>query len=364
MLPREDAGLLADESFINYCLKRNEGDVLHWEQFLKEHPEEQGHIEEMKVLVQLTTENINNIELKNQLLLLKRQLAHLDNAAPVITKSFGQRFLGRWKVAAVIACVLTGTAAAFVFFSGSFLKQQPRAALTYATKLAEKKAFRLPDGTTVILNAGSHITIASDFDQKDRKVLLDGEAYFDVVHNTQKPFIVQTSRMDVKVLGTAFDVKAYSHDAVYETSLIRGSIELSLKKENKKILLVPNQKYLIREEGNDNRKEKTAIPEHVDLKHKMTSGLLPVTVSRKDTTIVEVSWTENKLVFVNEPFDEVIQKLERWYGITIEIVDPSLAKNTFTASFRNEGIENVLSALQFSKPFTFKKENDKIMIYK
>ena len=81
-----------------------------------------------------------------------------------------------------------------------------------------------------------------------------------------------------------------------------------------------------------------------------------------DTSIVEVSWTENKLAFMDEPFGDILKKLERWYGIHITVTDPSLMDNLYTGSFRNESIDDVLSALQFSKSFTYKKQGNDIII--
>jgi ferric-dicitrate binding protein FerR (iron transport regulator) len=95
-----------------------------------------------------------------------------------------------------------------------------------------------------------------------------------------------------------------------------------------------------------------------------SEGLLPVKIDKVDTSIVEVSWTQNKIAFMDEPFAQVVKKLERWYGVPIIVNDGVLLENLYTGSFRNESIEDVLSALQFSKPFTYKKENDVIRISK
>ena len=80
-----------------------------------------------------------------------------------------------------------------------------------------------------MLNAGSTLTMAKDFNEQSREVTLEGEAFFDVSHNPGKPFIIHTTSMNVRVLGTVFNVKAYPADKLAETSLLKGSVEITLK---------------------------------------------------------------------------------------------------------------------------------------
>ncbi|MCC6289528.1 MAG: DUF4974 domain-containing protein [Chitinophagaceae bacterium] len=363
MLHLNDEELLADEGFINYCLGRNETDVKKWNKLILDNPADAVRLDELRTLVLLTSQGIQNIELKNQITELGRRIDLSEGEAVAITGSVYKRRSIGWTLMTAAACVvlIIGTT---IFYRSQNRTVPADSPLSYITRLAEKKSLVLPDGSKVILNAGSHISLAPDFGQTDRKILLDGEAYFDVAHDTTKPFIVQTSSMDVKVLGTAFNVKAYATDATYETSLIRGSIQLSLKKEHKTILLHPNEKYVLKEETKNISAATVNTSGITPKSTQLPEGLVPVKIDKKDTSIVEVSWTENKLAFADEPLDEVAKKLERWYGVKIEITDAGIAKNAYTASFRNEDIMNVLAALQFSRPFTFKKENDEIIISK
>jgi len=124
------------------------------------------------------------------------------------------------------------------------------------TKKGNRTKIQLPDGSNVWLNAGSKINYSKNFEGKERVVFLNGEAFFvvflngeaffDVVKNPQKPFIIHTSKIDIKVLGTQFNVKAYEEDNTTETSLIRGSVEIFLKNDpGKKFLLRPNEKLVL-----------------------------------------------------------------------------------------------------------------------
>lgn len=358
MSEQDAAGLLADESFINYCFGRNANDMAYWEEYLSVHPHEKEHLEELKAIVLLTSRSAKNAEMQSQLEKLKQSIDYQER---ITIDAVRPKYIARVsKVAAVIGGILLTGILTWYYFSGTKNTQAVIASTKFATQKAERKSFVLPDGSKVVLNAESHISLSDHFNENDRVVELSGEAFFDVAHDASRPFVVKTNNMDVKVLGTAFNVKAYESDETSETSLIRGSVELSLKKENKKITLSPNEKYLLRtatSETNNQTEALTPLPA-------IASGLLPVRVSKKDTAIVEVSWAENKLVFVDEPFEELVKQLGRWYGINIEIADPSLKSIPYTASFRNEGIEDVLAALQFTKAFTFERKNDTIMIYR
>lgn len=358
MSKQETAGLLADERFINYCFGRNANDIAYWEGYLRAHPDEKEHFEELKAIVLLTSRSVKNKEVQSQLQKLKQGIHYRESITMDPVRSKYNTHV--WKVAAMISGILLTGMLTWFYFSAKQGSRVETVSLKFATEKAERKSFVLPDGSKVVLNAESHISLSDHFNEKDRVVELSGEAFFDVTHDTSRPFVVKTNNMDVQVLGTAFNVKAYDGDETSETSLIRGSVELSLKKEHKKVTLSPNEKYLLRTSDSKTNNQ-TAASSPLSI---VASGLLPVRVSQKDTAIVEVSWTENKLVFVDEPFEALVKQLGRWYGVNIEIVDPALKNISFTASFRNEGIEDVLATLQFIKAFNYERKNNTIMIYK
>ena len=120
------------------------------------------------------------------------------------------------------------------------------AELAVTTKYGSKTDIQLPDGSKVWLNSGSSLKYDKQFGKELREVVLSGEAFFDVVRNAEKPFIIHTTNMDIKVLGTRFNVKSYANDKQSEASLIHGSIEVFIKKEGlKKILSEPNHKIVV-----------------------------------------------------------------------------------------------------------------------
>jgi transmembrane sensor len=357
-MPKQDENhLLADESFISYCLQRRRQDVEYWEHYIKTHPEQQEKIRELKTIILLTAQTAQELEWQEQLSLLKQKMgkAHEHSGPVKMPDQPVRRLFRKWAIAASIAGVLAMGGSTWYYLSRSATVSL----MAYTSKPGERKSFQLPDGSTVVLNAGSHLSFSDDFNRRNRTVRLDGEAYFDVVHNSGKPFIVQTDKMDVKVLGTSFNIKAYPDDAAYEAALIRGSIELTLKQEKKTMLLRPKEKYVLENKVKENDREGVNITVGAT-----GTGLKPILKVGEDSTIAEVAWLQNKLVFKDEPLSEVIKKLERWYGVAIELEDPSLGAIPYSGTFRNESIREVLTGLQFSEPFAFSEENGKIIIKK
>jgi len=236
--------LLKDESFSNYCRGGNEQDIQYWQNYLAQNPGKKELIEEAVRQYRLLFNTIADLDLREQLDHLKRKI-ELNEAAPVYSINDrparpGIAFYGKKiRIAAAVILVIAGWA---LFYP----KQAPPPGKTearYASRPGEKKIFQLPDGTQVTMNAGSEITLNKDYGQDTREVFLRGEAFFDVHQNKNSPFIVHTANMDIRALGTAFNVRSYFGDKVAETALIRGLVEITLKKENnKKILLHPNEK--------------------------------------------------------------------------------------------------------------------------
>lgn len=235
------------------------------------------------------------------------------------------------------------------------------------TKNGSKSYLVLADGTKVWLNAGSKLSYDNDkYGDKLREVSLVGEAFFDVTKNPEKPFIIHTANMDIKVLGTAFNVRCYPNERKTETSLIRGRIEVTLKnRPSEKIYLKPNEKLTLL---NDN----IVTPAIINSKSARNLVEVPeamVTIGHLthlniDSTIVETSWVENKLEFRSEAFEDVASKMEKWYGVNINIADEDLKKEHLTGSFETETVEQALLALQYTTKFRFTINKNAITITK
>lgn len=247
---------------------------------------------------------------------------------------------------------ISGIAASFLlilFLSTNFLfnkqKTKPNANNTISTKRGSKSKVQLPDGTEVWLNADSRITYNENFQGSQREVQLSGEAFFDVVRDESRPFIIHTNTIDVKVLGTAFNVRSYEDEKNTETSLIRGSVEITLVKspDKKKIILKPNDKLIV------NNSEATVVG--ADNYKKNTTPLLTLSkikYQEEDSSAVETLWVKNKLVFDGETMEEVAMKIERWYDVKVMIADNDLKRTKFSATFEDEDLQTVLEALRLA----------------
>src|SRR5687767_7833005 len=217
-----------------------------------------------------------------------------------------------------------------------------------ATKNGNRTKIVLPDGSQVWLNAGSNLDYNnSSFNKGLREVSLNGEAYFDVVRNVERPFIIHTKKMDIKVLGTSFNVRSYSDEKFAEAALIKGTIEVTLKDRDQKITLNPNEKISV---ANEEPKAETK-PEKINLVKSNPVRIPQFVVNEIKPNPTynitgEIAWTQNKLYFEDETLEDIVPMMERWFGKKVTIANESLKTVHYTGNFENETMEEVLSYLK------------------
>lgn len=220
-----------------------------------------------------------------------------------------------------------------------------------------RKEIILPDGTLVRLNSDSKLSYDLDMqNQSQRDVVLTGEAFFKVAHDKKRPFIVKTNKVAIKVLGTEFNVRDYPGDRESETTLIKGSIELTINDRlDQKFLLKPSEKFaLVKNNKKASERNSSSVL--------MIDNITPVKLGDQEY-IEETSWTENKFVFENESFEYLIPKLERWYNVKIILNDPTIKSYRFTGIFIKENIIQALEAMQLIKSFHYKLNENEVRIY-
>lgn len=209
--------------------------------------------------------------------------------------------------------------------------------ITKENPIGQKSTLRLPDGTTVRLNAGSRITYPERFAENVREVSLEGEAFFEVTENAVKPFIVSVNGLDVRVLGTSFNVKAFAEDDDVQVVLATGKVQVSHQESNTETNLEPGQEAVF-------EKDKQEI--------------------RKQTANLEaaLAWKNNQIIFDNATAYQVFDVLERWYGVQINY--ERLPRNAwnFTGRFEDENLENVLTSISYVKKFSFRIDDKTIII--
>lgn len=282
-------------------------------------------------------------------------------------------FYKRWYTYAAAATVI----AALVFSYPLLTKKATAGDATSANLLNEitvnpgsRTRVQLPDGSQVWVNSGSKLTYEGNFKGSLREVQLDGEAYFDVVKDPAHPFIVHTSGIDIKVLGTAFDVKAYDADPTIEATLIHGSIEVINKSQpgTPKIMLKPHEKLVYNKSvvapARDPRDDKDLRADIKPQSDAYSFTIKPLNKNLPDSSIIETSWVYNRLTFEDERFADLALKMERWYNVKISINNDKLKNYRISGSFANETVEEALRELQFLVPFNFSVRSNEIQITK
>lgn len=272
---------------------------------------------------------------------------------PVYRKLFSLRPL---LAAACVAILLVSLS---LYLTDSANPGKPKLGMEVLTAKKSQKEFVLPDGTRVWLNGSSTLKYDNEMANADtRLVYLSGEAFFDVAKNKERPFVIKTDKISIKVLGTEFNVKAYPNEAKTETTLLRGSIELTVNnKPYQKIMLKPNEKIVLVDslQGDDGKKtdpkmHSTSEAGKVQL---VIEDVQPVLVHNKEY-VVETSWMEHNLVFENETLEDLAPRLEKWFDVTIEINSKVPKSMHFTGVFNKQTLEEALISLQLANPFTFK----------
>jgi transmembrane sensor len=357
---------ICDESFQRYCLGTDQEAIEFWESWASKNPHRSDEIREAERIIGILNAKQGNLQV--QLVQLKDSIWRFDQLKealrqnePAIQENSPVRYFSRVKtISAIAASLLLLVVAGYFLFKPNPQKQATpeRKALAEQPRIQSgnepRKTIVLPDGSVVTLRSNSHITLASDFNGASRELALSGEAFFDVAHNEQRPFIVHTAEVNIEVLGTVFNVSAYPGNAQTETSLFRGKVAVS-RKDNpaEKVILSPSQK-LIYTNGGVAGATAGANP------FKVVSMLAdPVTHKAK-----EIAWVRNRLKIEDEPLETIAARLQEWYGINIRFADDEVKAYRYSGTFESESVVKALEALQLSYPFNFRVEKEQIVISK
>lgn len=230
----------------------------------------------------------------------------------------------------------------------------------------KKIALTLADGTHITLNSQSTIRYPASFEGDTREIMLSGEAYFDVFKDHQHPFIIHTNKMNVKVLGTTFNVRSYPQDTVIETTLLTGTIEVTMKdRPSDRIILKPNEKLIVKNDVIERVKQlpwdtgrepaRSGAPKYMltSLSH----------IDGDDGGVLETAWMKNRFSFDNNTFAELADKMEVWYGVEIEFKNEKAKEYNFSGVFDNDTIQQALDGLRNIEKFDYKISGSTIYIY-
>lgn len=238
------------------------------------------------------------------------------------------------KVAAVVAV----TVACGLYFYVSEKKELLAAMNTITVPAGQRVNLTLSDGTTVWLNARSEMVYPAVFSGAKREVKLDGEGYFEVKHDKESPFVVHTRKCDIEVLGTKFNVEAYSDSEEFSTSLMEGSVKVTDNSAvSASVLLKPDQEV-----------------------HLKDGRLLVSSIDDYD----HFRWRDGLVCFDNIAFHELMKRFEKCYGISIVVENKNLEGYSCSGKFRiSDGLDNALRILQRNAKYTFERNEDNSIVY-
>jgi len=222
----------------------------------------------------------------------------------------------------------------FLIFKNNSLKELPKAEIvwqTLSTPPGVKSRFFLPDSSEVWLNSSSSVTYPVVFSGSTRMIKVTGEAFLDVRENEDQPFVVDLGKINVKVLGTQFDVVNFENEQQTDVILVSGSISL------------------VQGTGREEKIMASLRPGDMAVFGTQNNTLEIKSVKTEKYT----AWTEGKLIFREDPMDEVVRKLNRWFNVNIEVADPGIYEYIYTATFRDESIDQILELLTISAPIRY-----------
>lgn len=255
----------------------------------------------------------------------------------------------RWAAVWIGLC-LAGT---FIYFQSKPSHPRPVALVQEAVPHGKPERKTLPDGSVVWINSGTKISYKAE--QNTRDVYLEGEAYFKVKHDAEHPFVVHAGNIEVKALGTEFNVLAYPGEDHVETTLIQGKVQVTMReKPDQKIILAPNEKLTV--------VNKQIFNKYTALHKEVSYEVKPVEILRVVNEAGEIAWVQDKLAFQNESFLNLAKRMERRYNVHIVFYDESLKEETLSGIFENENIQKALRVLQMTTPFQYRMKGDSVFI--
>lgn len=320
--------LICDESFLNYCFQANREDTVYWQQWIIQNPQYRPLVEEAGELIRLLQGSPSKTEIAQERARLQEFIR--IKKAPVYSLS---RY--RW-IGYSAACLL------LVAMSLFFYKQQLSPAKSTQSALVRQEVptgkymnLLLGDSTSVKLGPTSVLHYPTQFNSNERRVRLNGEAYFEVAHNPDKPFVIETGDLQIKVLGTSFNVHAFENDELSTVALFTGQVEVTKGLLSQRIK--PGQSIVY-----DKAKASLTIEPFDRVKERESmAGILH---------------------FERASYAEVARQLSRKYGITYPY--PAAISLMYSGTIAHEPLEHVLEKLSLTTPYHFTVKSNTLIVRK
>lgn len=338
---------LTDPQFINWVLHPDNENKIFWEEWLRSHPDHREKISHARHLLlnmhfhQLDPLDEDYHDVLTGILQGKksRHAGRQTKMKPTI--SIQWQFFK--KIAAVFLLIMLGTAAWLEFDYKEAVPPVKIDQVKYVVKKnprGQRSIIELQDGSKVYLNAESEISYIDGFQETSREIKLKGEAYFEVASDPAKPFIVEAEGITTKAIGTSFNIKAYEENNNITISLTSGKVVVGNlwngNKEEEQLILNPGDKA----------------------SYTASNGL----VKEKLDYNKDIAWKEGVLFFNNAEFEEVMQRLERWYDVKIIVSGKPLKDWHYDGSFKNASLERVMERLAYVQDFKFELKGKNLYV--
>ncbi|WP_186757456.1 FecR family protein [Echinicola salinicaeni] len=345
--PKTEVDFLENDFFVQWVLHPNEESERYWNRWLKNHPDKVLIFSRAKdVLLSFSQEEEKGRDDEKLESILDHVMVHHQDRKRKVALKDNRKKFRLFKIdrgtavmlAACLALVLLFTATSYFELQHVEDESEQIVWITKKTAKGAKSTFFLPDGTKVKLNSSSELSFPSTFSDSLREVKLVGQGFFDVTRNESKPFNVSTHEFNVKVLGTSFDVDAYSESNVQQVTVLTGKVAVETH-EGISELVLPSERVSLSVD------KKELIKTNVDAA--FLSG-----------------WKDGVIVFEQQKYAEVFKDLEEWYGVDIEVQKGVELSGTFSGHYENESLENILKGISYTKHFQFQIENKQVTIRK
>jgi len=341
--------LVTNKSFIDWVREPNDARQYFWKKWIEEHPENSNEILKAKKFIQslkFEEKELSSSELDAVFGRIVK--SNKTRSLSFLEKVVSIRFLhgNSLKIASAISLlILSSFLLYFYIYSDSKKELLTQAGsiewMEVITGRGEQTKVVLPDGSVVNLNYESSLRYPSEFTDFSRSVELSGEAFFDVVHNKERPFKVSAGGFETRVLGTTFNVNSYVENPEIKISLVSGKIKvLQLDEKLMKmdsILLIPGEQMSFVKSSNE-----------------IFKGSFNV-----DGTI---AWKDGVIVFNEVNFYQFIEKLEKWYDVNFQVFGPYPANWTFNGRYENEELEDILIGVQFVYDLDYSIQGNNIIL--
>lgn len=264
---------------------------------------------------------------------IKEKISQIDRTCLPEKENRPRKFyLWSARVASVILLLLmTGLSVYYYTMSQMIMPD-----MIVSVEKGQKANVVLPDGSKVWVNSDSRLSYGSRFNQKERVLSLEGEAYFEVTPDKDRPFIVETDELAVRALGTSFNVKSYEEEKDVSTVLMTGKVEVT--SDYDRLVLNPNERIVF---------------------NKQTGHMEKSTV---ENTGDYINWKYNALTFNGETFENIVHTLERYYNTRIVFESETLKKYRFTGTPGNTSLESILQILSLTSPLSYEVRDSMIIL--